>query len=386
MTPDEYLDRLIERRERGDGWGTVPNDDAAARMAAVEALEQLQEVEVPPEFAARLEVELRARARALARQEDHHIITPWLSQRGRGAGRRFGGRRVLVAALSMAAALILAFLGVLRAAAGSVPGDPLYGVKQWEQGVALSMASSPQDQAQVQIQQLRQAISDLQTEVADGRADADILEALRIVASATRASQSAVAALPDGTARAADEQDLISALNDEDGALRQLLNRVDWPVRVAFTGQLGALGDAVPTITEVEVQDQQNGAVLITLLGTHFDPQAQLVINGRPAGTVRLSTPTRLVAEVSSSAWGGGSHVLGVLNPDGTAAQAAHGGDDNEHGSGGADGDHGGQGTPQPTGTPQSGGSDGGHGGSGGGGADGSSGGSDGSGSGHWQA
>jgi uncharacterized membrane protein YgcG len=382
MTPDEYLNSLIERREHGEEWRSAANDDIAVRMTAAEALAHLQKVEVPPEFASRLETQIRAHARGLPWQETNGIVTPWHHPRGRGNGHRSVGHRAWMTALSLAAALILACLGVFQAAANSLPGDPFYGVKQWEQSLALSMSSSPQDQAQLQIQQLRGAIRDLRAEVTDGHADSAILQALGIVAGATRASQSAVAALPDGAARLADERDLASALSDEDAALRQLLNHVDWPVRVAFTHQLGVLGDAVPTITEVKVQDQQDGSVLITLTGTHFDPQARLVINGMPGGTVRSITPTQLVAVVSSSAWHGGAHIIGVLNADGMAAQAPSGADNDEQGPGDNDGDSGDHGTPPPTRTPESGSNDGGHGGSGGGSDGGSGGGSSSGGSG----
>ena len=44
---------------------------------------------------------------------------------------------------------------------------------------------------------------------------------------------------------------------------------------------MGALGDAVPTVTQVMVHPQSNGTLLITLTGTHFAPQAELIIDGR---------------------------------------------------------------------------------------------------------
>jgi hypothetical protein len=128
-----------------------------------------------------------------------------------------------------------------------------------------------------------------------------------------------------------------------------MLDQVDWPVRLAFTRQLGALGDAVPTVTQVLVHPQSNGTLLITLTGTHFAPHVELMIDGRPGGTVSQSTSQQLVAVVSTSAWSAGPHALGVRNPDGTAAQMVLS-DESD--------DHNGSGTPQPTnhnryGTPQ---------------------------------
>jgi hypothetical protein len=103
--------------------------------------------------------------------------------------------------------------------------------------------------------------------------------------------------------------------------LRHLLGHVDWPVRLAFTQQLGTLGDPVPTVTHVTVLTQSNGTLLITLTGTHFAPQAELVINGQVEGTVSQSTPVQLVAVISTSVWPSNERALGVHNPDGTAAQ-----------------------------------------------------------------
>lgn len=49
-------------------------------------------------------------------------------------------------------------------------------------------------------------------------------------------------------------------------------------LRLAFTQQLGALGDPVPTVTQVVVHAQNNGTLPVTLTGTHFAPGAELLI------------------------------------------------------------------------------------------------------------
>jgi len=59
--------------------------------------------------------------------------------------------------------------------------------------------------------------------------------------------------LPAGAEREAAELDLDRVLTQEEQTVRHLLDQVDWPVRLAFTGQLGARGDAVPTVTHVIV-------------------------------------------------------------------------------------------------------------------------------------
>ena len=73
-------------------------------------------------------------------------------------------------------------------------------------------------------------------------------------------------------------------------------------MRLAFTQQLGALGDPVPTVTHVMVHAQSNGTLLFTLTGTHFAPHAELLIDGRSGGMVSQSTSQQLVAVVSDAA------------------------------------------------------------------------------------
>jgi len=62
---------------------------------------------------------------------------------------------------------------------------------------------------------------------------------------------------------------------------------------------------------------------------------------------VSQSTSEQLVAVISNSEWSRGIHALGVLNPDGTAAQVGFNMDNNEHPEQGSD--HSRQGTPELT-------------------------------------
>jgi hypothetical protein len=345
MNPEEYLDRLIERREHG-GEAQIPlaNDEVAASLDAAEVLAQLQKIEVPPGFAHRLELSIRTRARSISEQNTETI--PIARPRSSAGSQPFPRRRTWIALLRLAAVLMVACIGVLTASAQSLPGDALYGLKQAEKQLTLTFANNPQNRASDQIDQLRSALVDLNTVVNDGRGDDAIGLALDTVAAKTSGSQEAVAALPAGSEREAAQQGLDDVLAQEDQTLRHLLVHMDWPMRLAFTRQLGVLGDPVPTVAHVVVRTQINGMLLITLTGSHFAPQAELMINGRPAGMVNQSTPVQLVAVISNSAWFSGAHAVGVRNPDGTAAQIVLGGNDLERDQQG--GDHSRQGTPVP--------------------------------------
>ena len=69
MTPEEQLDRLIERRELGVLPGPGGSDELVACLAAAEVLMRLPARAEPPGFADRLEARVRARVRSLAVQQ-----------------------------------------------------------------------------------------------------------------------------------------------------------------------------------------------------------------------------------------------------------------------------------------------------------------------------
>ena len=359
MKPEEYLDRLIERREHGIEPFPVLNDEIAASLAAAQTVAQLNQIDIPPAFAQKLELSIRSRARDLARQNGRILPTtqPLSTLRIPGSlgpsrlshPQRSQPRRVWIAALGIAAMLLVACVGILTVSARSLPGDALYGLKQAEERFEINFASNPQDRISVQIDQLRSALTDLNTVANSGRGDDAIRLALNTLADKTNNARGAVAALPAGTDRDAAQQNLDGILAEEDQTLRGLLNHVDWPIRLAITGQLGALGDPVPTVTHVTELTQSNGTLLITLTGTHFAPDTRLVIDGQPGGTVIRNTPQQLVAVISNLNGLYGEYEFGVLNPDGTAARMTYGKDTNHDQP---DGGNGWRGTPGPTRTP----------------------------------
>ena len=375
MTPEERLDRLLELREQGAPRLPMTSEDLAARVAAADALARLQAIDAPPEVDARLEARIRARARQLARPNGEELPVPRPLEHSHHT-HRFLLRRAWVTALGMAAVLILLCVGILAAAASSLPGDPLYSLKQFEHQVRLSFASDQQNRAELAIGQLHGGLADLSTVINEGRGDDVIQQALDAVAAETRESQEAVASVPAGTEQAVAQRDLASALAEEKQTLRSGLAHIDWPLRLAFTQQLGALGEAVPTVTQVDVQHPSTNTVTITLTGTNFASGALLTINGIPKGSVSKNAPTTLVVALNASDWPKGQVAVGVQNPDGTAAQITlkAGSDDNDQDSddqprqgtpgatstpGGDDGEDdggGSRGSPTPTSPPRSGG------------------------------
>jgi len=349
MKPEEYLDRLIESREYGLEPLPLASGEVAAGLAAARTLERLNELDVPPDFARRLELSIRLRSRELARENDssHADTRPLrLSIPRSPRPRRLAMHRAWIAALGIAAALVLACAGILTVSAQSLPGDPLYGLKQATEQFQMNFSSSPQDRINAQIDQLHNTLADLNTVVSNRRSDEAIRVALNAIADNTKSAREAVASLPAGTDRDTAQQNLQHALDEEDQTLRSLLTQVDWPIKVAFTQQLGALGDPVPTVTHVTTALQSNGTLLITLTGTHFAPGVRFVIDGQQAGTITASSPEQLIAILNNAVGLSDEHGIGVLNPDGTAAQLAYENDTHDDGPGN---NHPGYGTPAPT-------------------------------------
>jgi hypothetical protein len=367
MNPEEYLDRLIESHEQGELYVPIINDEFTASMAAAEALTKLNDIPISHRFTNNLELSIRARVRSLTEQ-NHGDIQPsqphTLTEQNRWdipsaqssssvVPQRAFKRRAWVTLLRIAAVFIIAGVGILTESARSLPGDALYPLKQAENKFTLTFARLPQNSANLQIDHLRSALVDLNTVVNEGRDDDAIRLALDTVAAKTSDSQEAVAALPVDSVRDEAQRALASALAEEDQILRQLLNNVDWPIRLAFTQQLGTLGEPVPTVTNVVVHTQSNGTLLITLTGTNFAPPAQIIIDGRQNGEVSQSTPTQLVAVSGNATWSSGIYAIGVRNPDGTAAQLIINSDDKNN-SDQEDSNHTRHGTPvpYPTGGP----------------------------------
>src|SRR5262249_25364227 len=102
------------------------------------------------------------------------------------------------------------------------------------------------------------------------------------------------------------------------------LLRVTFNSRVAFTTQLGSLGDTVLTITQITLTHETNAHVLLTITGHYFQSGASVVVDGTSYTPVSTTADTQLVIEIATNQWAGSDRSIGVQNPDGTAALAAN--------------------------------------------------------------
>lgn len=76
ITPEEQLDRLIERWECGSWLRPVASDEIEVCLAAAETIMQLQAIAVSSAFAVRLEILMRAYAWSLAEEQNKVIAFP----------------------------------------------------------------------------------------------------------------------------------------------------------------------------------------------------------------------------------------------------------------------------------------------------------------------
>jgi hypothetical protein len=60
MHIEGYLDHLIDQHVSGENQFSPIDDEIAALLAAAKMLVQLQEIDIPPEFAHRMELSIRA--------------------------------------------------------------------------------------------------------------------------------------------------------------------------------------------------------------------------------------------------------------------------------------------------------------------------------------
>ncbi len=341
--PDQFADEL--GRLDANGWqdanAGTPDPEVERLVTLARRLRSTPELQVDPAFARHLEQKLHARQATLRLARQRAAWQGWF----------LPGRWRAHPLISTAAALCLVLLlgvGVLAAAHGvKNPNNPLYGIKTWEQQVQVSLAGSAPSQAELYLQFARDRLDAL-----SGLADGGHGEAYQKTLSDfdqqfTLASQQ-ISSLPAGDERNHLAAELTTLSNDAMTRLRSFLPHLDLTEQLVTTGELGHLGASVPQLVSVEVTlpAHANGQALVTLRGANIASGAQLLVDGK----LKTATGTRQgdVFIFVVEKWTGSQHPhsVGILNPDGTAAQTTHvsiktapdGGDGSGNGNGGGSG------------------------------------------------
>lgn len=226
-------------------------------------------------------------------------------------------RRLFWQVATVAAALLL-FIGSLVMASQAGPDSPLFALRRLERNVQLQLAFDADARAQARIGAAQDSFAALTYSI--GQHDTSTYRAnLSDFQSCYQAAAAAVAEVPSASQRTEIESSLAKTGAQASSDLRQALKGMDWPDRLATTATLAALGDATPSITEVTYTRAADG-LSVRIVGAGFLSGAKLYINGRPAGEVRSATPNTIQASLAAVALDAGV-LVGVSNPDGTAAQ-----------------------------------------------------------------
>jgi Domain of unknown function (DUF5667) len=352
---NERLEQHNARSSSGEGapdWLLSPvhalsqDPEADELVALALRLQSAPPLQVDPDYAWQLEQRILTRNAALHRERP---------VRGWSFPRLLRAHPVFRVALSLCLLLLLLGTGVLVAAAQMTnPDSPLYVVKHWEQQVQVSLAHSPENQAQLDLQFAQDRLKTLVTFADAAHAQAyskALVELDQQFSAAARASN----ALPAGAEHDRVESQLATLQADARHTLRGLLLQLALPERLLTTDELGRLDDTVPHLVSAEMvlPAHQGGQATISIAGEDIQPGAQLLVDTQLMD-VRGSLQNGWYVFVAN--WVGNQHPqrLGILNSDGTAAQTTtitlNSSDD--HGNNNGNGNHGGNGNGNSKGKP----------------------------------
>jgi hypothetical protein len=205
-------------------------------------------------------------------------------------------------------------------------------VRRFEQDVRSQLTTNATDRTQLHLDNAAAALQAFDTAVAQHEHGARLTDALDTFVAEHTAARSALADVMDSAAHAKLAAALDGQRAQSTSDLRAALTSQDWLVRLQITQALGALGVAVPVVTQVTLSEARDPAdsrdegriTTVTIAGQGFQPGAQLLLRGAPVGTTISVSGNMLVAQVRAAAQAVASQgQIAVGNPDGTTAASA---------------------------------------------------------------
>ena len=344
MEQERELDQLLSRWLTGRP--APASESLRPLLGAADALAPLRQATPSAAFARELEGRVLRRARQVSedgltstatekRATPERLPLPASGQRASTRAGQLGQTRNMRRLLwtgAIAATLLFTLGGVFVAAAGAQPGGALYFVHRFEQNVQAQLTTNAADRTQLHLDNAGAALQAFDTAVAQHEHGARLTDALDTFVAEHTAAGAALAEVSDNTAHAK----LAAALDGQRAQaasdLRAALTAQDWPMRLRITQALGALGDAVPVVTQVTLSEARDPAdsrgdgriTTVTITGQGFQPGAQLLLRGAPVGTTISVTADTLVVQVRTAAQAVASQgTIAVGNPDGTTAASA---------------------------------------------------------------
>lgn len=243
-------------------------------------------------------------------------------------------RRLLRASAIAAAILLLVGVGFTLTAAVSQagPGSPLYGLRKWEQGVAIGFTFDQRSRAQQRIGYAQDSLAALETVIKQNDYTT-YPAALSSFWDNFAAAQSEVSKVSAGSERDALNAQIESLRTRATGDLYGALTGMRWSERLATTKVLGKLGNSVPHIQRVTYAHAadvplagtlgstpgNSDDLLIQIHGEGFVAGAVVYINGRPVSDVRRVSRNDIQVVLHGVTTLAPGTIVGVTNPDGTA-------------------------------------------------------------------
>ena len=325
----EY-ERLNERLERGDSerpWnGEKPPERLTLLAHALDRDPEIDELVMvarrlqssphllaDPDFADLLESRVLLRQASLRRKRPAHR---W------SFPRLWGAHPVYGIAIGLCLLILLLGTSVLVAAAQvSNPENPLYAVKRWEQHVQISLSSSSESRAELDVQFARERLNTLAALAEPAQTDA-YRQALTDFDQQLSTATSAIRGLSSPSVREHLGSELATLEVDARQTLRKFLPQLALTERLLTTDELGRLGETVPRLQSAEIvlsaHPVEHAAISIT--GDNIQPGAQLLVNGQ---VMEAQGSFQNGLYVFTASWQGDQppQSIGILNPDSTVAQ-----------------------------------------------------------------
>lgn len=285
--------------------------DLRELLVLAQHLRQHPQLQVTPEFARKLECRVVRHAEQCLQQ-------------GRSS---FSWRALLCAHRVLGSVLVACLFCCLfgtslfaLAAQARNSDNPLYGLKRWEQQVQIQFAG-PDEQATMHLGLAHDDLTALSSLVRAHRFQ-EYDQTVRDLNQQVQEADVALANVPAGSSHDHLVRELASFKLALRQTLRYLLAELPFSERLTTTTVLANNGENVPQLTSAAMilPARLPGRATIRLEGTHLVASAQLVIDGRMingAGTLHDGQITFVVNWDSNQP----PQSLGILNPDGTAAQ-----------------------------------------------------------------
>jgi Domain of unknown function (DUF5667) len=365
----EY-ERLNERLERGDGERPWNGEKPPERFTLLaHALDRDPEIDELVMLARRLQSSPHLQADPdFADLLESRILLRQASLRRKRPARRWSFPRLWemhpVYGIALGLCLLILLLGtsvLVAAAQVSNPENPLYAVKRWEQHVQISLSSSSESRAELDVQFARERLNTLAALAEPAQTDA-YSQALTDFDQQFSAATSAIRGLSSASVREQLGSELATLEVDARQTLRKFLPQLALTERLLTTDELGRLGETVPRLQRAEIVLSAHPVehAAISISGDNIQPGAQLLVNGQ---VIEAQGSFQNGLYVFTASWQGDQppQSIGILNPDDTVAQTTaitmkstngngNGNDGNSDNGGHGNGNNGGK--PDKTPTP----------------------------------